>query len=227
MRLVKVRNRLTGLLMLALLAGGCSAPTVSPPSVSPSASPYTAGPEQLIVEPADLFAGDAAKFSPFLGSYAGSVLVRYKGDKKVLSVSYKVWENGKASESAVSKHSLPMMKGDATVPKDYNGEFIVSVREVTDDKDESILNSYTVTISLKDSGGSTTSSFTVPVNRKPFTQSHLLKLQEKITIPDSTPTAVWGFAASNANAVTFTSGKLPEEEASKAPYAFVMYLTLE
>ncbi|WP_405079415.1 hypothetical protein ACI48J_16995 [Paenibacillus chitinolyticus] len=227
MRLVKVRNRLTGLLMLALLAGGCSAPTVSPPSESPSPSPYAAGPEQLIVEPADLFAGDAAKFSPFLGSYAGSVLVRYKGVKKQLSISYKVWENGKASESVVSRLSLPMGGSSANPQKDYNGEFIVSVREVKDDKDESILNSYAVTSSLKDSGGSSTSSFNVPVNRKLFTQSHMLRLHEKITIPDSTPTAVWGFAASNANAVTVTSGKSPEEEASKAPYAFVMYLALE
>ncbi|MEY9093161.1 hypothetical protein [Paenibacillus sp. RC84] len=227
MRLVKVRNRLTGLLMLALLTGGCSAPTVSPPSESPSPSPYAAGPEQLIVEPADLFAGDAAKFSPFLGSYAGSVIVRYKGVKKQLSVSYKVWENGKTSETLVSQISLPMGGSNGDTQKDYNGEFIVSVHQDTDDKDADVLQSYTVTVSLKDSGGSSTSSFNVPVNRKHFTHSHLLKLYEKITIPDSTPTAVWGFAASDADAVTFTSGKSPEEEASKAPYAFVMYLTLE
>ncbi|SEG09725.1 hypothetical protein [Paenibacillus sp. UNC499MF] len=227
MRPVKVKKRLAGLFMLALLAGGCSAPAVTPPSGSPSPLPSAVGPEQLIVEPADLFAGDADKFSPFLGSHAGSVRVRYEGRKKQLNISYKVWENGKASESAISQISLPMGGGDANPQKDYNAEFIVSVHEVRDEKDENILQSYAVMYSLKDSAGSSSSGFNVPVNREHFTQSHLLKLREKIAIPDSTPTAVWGFAASNANAVTVTSGKSPEEEAAKAPYAFVMYLTLE
>lgn len=203
------------LLLLTLAVLACSAPEPSQPIVKKQ-------PEEnmLHVEPVDLFAGEASKFKPFLGLMSGAVKLKYTGNKQEINAEVELWENGVKTKT-VGKVGT-MIQDSQEGKKVFEGEFIVSIREVNLDGSKP---QYEITSSIADKDGS--SSIVSLIERNPKMTGWLgsIQLNKSLTVSENNKVAVWGIQATDEN--TIDAIELTSEDLKKVKWALVFVLSLE
>jgi len=184
-----------------LYASACSAPTM--------------GDTTLRIERADLFAGDAKKFQPFLGHFAGSAKVHYRGHKPNLQLLLEIWENGKRTQN--SAYGGKLLQGQ-DAEKGFEGEVIVAVKPIQHGND-SAPSRFVLTSAIADKNGSISSEMTLDSPVKLGIMG-TISIQEVVEARDGEEVPVWGFHASDTNAIE--TSDFSEESLAKVRWALIV-----
>jgi hypothetical protein len=179
--------------------------------------PETSEENKITLTPVDVFAGDAAKFKPFLGSMSGAFKLSYEGSQPNVWLDLDVWENGKkvatkgsigqlfySSEENPSSGEVEVIMSFETVPIEGNDEIRLIKVNVVHDK-----------------GNSSLATTTIPWNNK-LTMQGLLQHNGKQSFTADEPVYAFGVQASSANSMS--TAELTSESLSKTEWALVFTL---
>ncbi|UJF32588.1 hypothetical protein [Paenibacillus hexagrammi] len=160
-------------------------------TVSPAAQTASVKEGVLHIEPSELFAGDAAKFKPFMDT-AGSVKLQYTGNKKSIQTYAEIWENGSKTQT-LGPFSSSLMNEKSTP---VSAEWIISMKEVKKDGEQTQGTHYAATVALVHSNGS--SSMEVDVDSSIHHKiSAMIPSPPELDIPDDEDAPIWGFQATD------------------------------
>lgn len=146
---------------------------------------------QMTVEPVDLFAGDAAKFKPFLGSMSGAFKLRYKGQKPQASLDLDLWEDGKKT-SAGSVGDFFFSTEDQTTGEI---EVIIAIESLSDDEQG---DRERIKLGVYHDSGSSLATFTLPLDQ-PMKGRGLMAAQLPQTFDFVQPVPIWGMQGTRSN----------------------------
>jgi hypothetical protein len=172
----------------------------------------------LHVEPIDLFAGEARKFQPFLGTMSGAVKLKYGGNKNDISAKIELWENGTKTKTYSSIGTSMQDSQDKT--KDYEGEFIVSIKTVSIEGSKPL---YEITTAFADKNG-TASSITYIDRDIRNTGSNTIQLNKSLDVSENDEVAVWGMQATDKN--EWETIDLTPERLKNAKWALIFKLSV-
>ncbi|MGC5326541.1 hypothetical protein [Brevibacillus sp. SYSU BS000544] len=174
----------------------------------------------LHIEPIDLFAGEAAKFKPFLGTMAGAVKLKYTGDKKEIQAEVELWENGVRTKTLGSVGSL--IQGSQEGKQSFEGEFIVSIKkeQVNENKPH-----FEVTSAIVDKDGSTASTIYLVDRVEKLTGLNSIPLNKSMDVSENSKVAVWGMQATDENVIETV--ELTPEGLQKVKWALVVTISLK
>lgn len=159
----------------------------------------------LHVEPIDLFAGEARKFQPFLGTMSGAVKLKYGGTKNNISAKIDLWENGTKTKTYSSIGTSMQYSQKKT--KDYEGEFIASIKAVSLEGSKPL---YEITAAFANQNG-TSSAITYIDRDSRLNGISTIQLNQSLDVPENKEVAVWGIQATDKNeweTVDFTPERL-------------------
>jgi len=203
------------IIFLLLFITACSMSEKSAPPQQPAQTDVGV----LSVTPVDLFAGDAEKFKPFLGSEAGAVKLEYEGSKTKIKVETEIWENGKKVQTV---QTMASNIRDMDKQGNFNGEFIISAQQEqgTDENFQYDLN----LVLFQQGKGYTSMKGSIPKDKK-YTAQMPIKMNGKVAVPDDESAVVWGIQATDQNSLS-SYGSV-EETLSKARWALIARISLE
>lgn len=203
------------LLFVTLATLACTTPDPRQPIVEKQPKE-----NMLHVEPTDLFAGEAGKFRPFLGTMAGAVKLKYTGSKKEIHAEVELWENGARTKALGSVGS--MIQGPQEGKQAFEGEFIVSIKkeQVNENKPH-----FEVTSAIVDKDGSTASTIYLVENVEKLAGLGAIPLNQSVDVSENSKVAVWGMQATDENWIETV--ELTPEELKKVKWALVFTIRLE
>jgi hypothetical protein len=172
----------------------------------------------LHVEPIDLFAGEARKFQPFLGTMSGAVKLKYGGNKNDISAKIELWENGTKTKTYSSIGTSMQDSQDKT--KDYEGEFIASIKTVSIEGSKPL---YEITTAFANRNG-TASSITYIDRDIRNTGSNTIQLNKSLDVSENDEVAVWGMQATDKN--EWETIDLTPERLKNAKWALIFKLSV-
>lgn len=172
----------------------------------------------LHVEPIDLFAGEAQKFQPFLGTMSGAVKLKYGGNKNVITAKIELWENGTKTKTYSSIGTSMQDSQDKT--KDYEGEFIASIKTVSIEGSKPL---YEITTAFANKNG-TASSITYIDRDNRNTGSNTIQLNKSLDVSENDEVAVWGMQVTDKN--EWETIDLTPERLKKAKWALIFKLSV-
>jgi hypothetical protein len=146
----------------------------------------------LQAEPLKLFDGDAKRYQPFLGALSGAVKLTYTGTKPSIRVTTEVWEYGVRTQSLGALTSDLGTMGNAKV-----NELIVSIKEQEPEKSGT---RYKAILALTGGNGSASTEMLIetPLELK---STMVVQLPDRMQLSEAEDTAVWGFQATDENAM--------------------------
>lgn len=159
----------------------------------------------LHVEPIDLFAGEARKFQPFLGTMSGAVKFKYNGSKNDITATIELWENGTKTKTYSSISTT--MQDSLEKTKEYEGEFIASIKTVSIEGSKPL---YEITSAFANKNG-TSSAVTYIDRDSSLNGSNTIQLNQTLDVEDNEAVSVWGMQATDKNeweTVDFTPERL-------------------
>ena len=159
----------------------------------------------LHVEPIDLFAGEARKFQPFLGTMSGAVKLKYDGNKDDITATIELWENGTKTKTYSSISTAMQDSHEKT--KDYEGEFIASIKTVSIEGSKPL---YEITSAFANKNG-TSSTVTYIDRDSRLNGSNTIQLNQTLDVAENEAVSVWGMQATDKNeweTVDFTPERL-------------------
>lgn len=171
----------------------------------------------LRVEPIDLFAGEARKFQPFLGTMSGAVKLKSGGNKNDISAKIELWENGTKTKTYSSIGTSMQDSQDKT--KDYEGEFIASIKTVSIEGSKPL---YEITTAFANKNG-TASSITYIDRDIRNTGSNTIQLNKSLDVSEN-EVAVWGMQATDKN--EWETIDLTPERLKNAKWALIFKLSV-
>ncbi|WP_028612586.1 hypothetical protein [Paenibacillus harenae] len=172
----------------------------------------------LHVEPIDLFAGEARKFQPFLGTMSGAVKLKYGGNKNDISAKIELWEKGTKTKTYSSIGISMQDSQDKT--KDYEGEFIASIKTVSIEGSKPL---YEITTAFANKNG-TASSITYIDRDIRNTGSNTIQLNKSLDVSENDEVAVWGMQATDKN--EWETIDLTPEGLKNAKWALIFKLSV-
>jgi hypothetical protein len=182
----------------------------------------TSDPEQrdenakIILTPIDLFEGDAAKFKNFLGSMSGAFELRYEGKKPNVKLNIDLWKNG---EKTVSYGSVDDLFFSSEEGSDV--EVIISIDTI---RLEGYEEFSTIKVGTIYDRGSSTSSFTIPWDKKLSTYG-LIRYIEPLTFNANGSVHVWGMQATSTSSIR--TADFSSESLSRLEWALIFTLSFE
>lgn len=173
----------------------------------------------LHVEPIDLFAGDARKFQPFLGTMSGAVKLKYSGNKNDIAAKIELWENG--TKTKIYSSIGISMQDSEDKTNNYEGEFIASIKTVSIEGGKP---QYEITTAFANKNG--TASGTTYIDRDiKNTGSNTIQLNESLDVSENDEVAVWGMQSTDKNG--WASIDLTPEGLKNAKWALIFKLSVK
>jgi hypothetical protein len=172
----------------------------------------------LHVESIDLFAGEARKFQPFLGTMSGAVKYKYGGNKNNISSKIELWENGTKTKTYNSNGTSLQDSQDKT--KNYEGEFIASIKTVSIEGSKPL---YEITTAFADKNG-TSSGITYIDRDIRNTGSNTIQLIKSLDVSENDEVAVWGMQSTDKN--DWETIDLTPERLKNAKWALIFKLSV-
>lgn len=170
---------------------------------------------KITLTPVDVFAGDAAKFKPFLGLMSGAFKLSYEGSKPNVWLDLDVWENGK---KVATKGSIgQLFYSSEENPSSGEVEVIMSVDTVPVEGNDDIKL-------IKVSAGSGLYTTTIPWDKK-LTMQGLLQNNEEQSFTCDQPIYAFGVQATSANSMI--TAEPTAESLSKTEWALVFTIRFE
>jgi hypothetical protein len=203
------------ILIIVLLMCACSKDESNQPE--PTLTKHVLG-TALHVEPIDLFAGEARKFQPFLGTMSGAVKLKYGGNKNDISAKIELWENGTKMKTYSSIGTS--IRDSQIKTKDYEGEFIASIKTVSIEGSKPL---YEITTAFANKNG-TASSVTYIDRDIRHKGSNTIQLNKSLEASENDEVAVWGMQATDKN--EWETIDLTPERLKDAKWALIFKLSI-
>jgi hypothetical protein len=209
-----VRNAIYMLILCMGMLSGCSN-SILPSSIHTPTAPPTG---TLSITPTDLFAGEGAKFKPFMGSMSGAVQLKYEGSQRQMKSEIEIWENGAKTKTIAEMNTN--IWDDQKSKGTFDGEFAVSVK---DENLDGKTPQYAVTSAFIMGQGSSSSE--MRINKKAaYRLASALQLNQTVVVADNQSTAVWGIQATNQNGLE--TGSSIQDALKKAEWALVCKISV-
>ncbi|MGO4106389.1 hypothetical protein [Paenibacillus sp. YAF4_2] len=170
---------------------------------------------KITLTPIDVFAGDAGKFKPFLGTMSGAFKLSYEGSKPNVWLDLDVWESGK---KAATKGSIgQLFYSTEENPSSGEVEVIMSVETVPIEGNDNIRL-------IKVAAGSGLYTTTIPWNKKLTLQGLLQNNEEQSFTYDQ---SIYAFGVQATSANSMITAEPTAESLSKAEWALVFTVRFE
>lgn len=170
---------------------------------------------KITLTPVDVFAGDAAKFKPFLGTMSGAFKLSYEGNQPNVWLDLDIWENGK---KVATKGSIgQLFYSSEENPSSGEVEVIMSVDTVPVEGNDDIRL-------IKVAAGSGLYTTTIPWDNK-LTLQGLFQNNEEQSFTYNQPIYAFGVQATSANSMI--TAEPTAESLSKTEWALVFTIRFE